>query len=75
LTTQLLNNQVLTVSRFRESFIISLVLFFLIVIVTNFIQSYLYQFFDDSYSINGSQKPLKKPFDRYQSCLEAINSG
>ena len=38
--------------------------------VTNFIQPYLHQFFDDSYSLNGYRKPLKIPFDRYQSCFE-----
>jgi len=43
--------------------------------VTNFIWSYLHQFFDDSHGLNGSQKPLKRPFDRYQSRLEAINDG
>jgi len=31
--------------------------------VTNFIWSYLHQFFDYSHSLNGTQKPLKKPFD------------
>jgi len=44
-------------------------------LVTNFIQPYLYQFFDDSYSLNGYGKPLKRPFDRYQSCLKAISIG
>ena len=34
-----------------------------IVFVTNFIWPYLHQFFDDSHSINGTQKPLKKPFN------------
>jgi len=43
--------------------------------VTNFIQPYLYQFFDDSHSLNGYGKPLKRPFDQYQSCLEAISIG
>jgi len=31
--------------------------------VTNFIWPYLHQFFDNSHSLNGSQKPLKRPFD------------
>ena len=44
-------------------------------IVTNFIQSYLHQFFDDSHGLKASLKPLKRPFNRYQSCLEAINNG
>ena len=43
--------------------------------VTNFIWPYLHQFFDNSHSLNGSWKPLKRPFDRYQLCLEAINNG
>jgi len=43
--------------------------------VTNFIQPYLHQFFDDSHSLNGYGKPLKRPFNRYQSCLEAISIG
>jgi len=43
--------------------------------VTNFIQLYLYQFFNDSHGLNGTQKPLKRPFNQYQSCLEAINNG
>jgi len=43
--------------------------------VTNFIQSYLYQIFDDSHGFKASLKPLKKPFDRCQSRLEAINNG
>jgi len=44
-------------------------------LVTNFIQSYLHQFFNDSHGLKASLKPLKKPFDRCQSCLEAINNG
>jgi len=43
--------------------------------VTNFIQPYLHQFFDDSHGLNGYGKPLKRPFDRYQSCLKAISIG
>jgi len=43
--------------------------------VTNFIGPYLHQFSIDSHSLNGYGKPLKRPFDRYQSCLEAINNG
>jgi len=43
--------------------------------VTNFIQSYLYQFFDNSHCLKTSLKPLRKPFDKCQSCLEAINNG
>ena len=43
--------------------------------VTNFIQPYLHQFFDDSHGLNGYGKPLKRPFDRYQSRLEAISIG
>ena len=44
-------------------------------IVTNFIWSYLRQFFDDSHGLKASLKPLKRPFDRCQSCLKAINNG
>jgi len=43
--------------------------------ITNFIQQYLYQIFDDSCGLNGTQKPLKRPFDQYQSCLKAISNG
>ena len=43
--------------------------------VTNFIQPYLHQFFDDSHGLNGYGKPLKRPFDLYQSRLEAISIG
>jgi len=44
-------------------------------IVTNFIQSYLHQFFNDSHGLKASLKPLKRPFDQYQSCFEVINNG
>ena len=44
-------------------------------IVTNFIRSYLHQFFDDSHGLKASLKPLRRPFDRCQSRLEAINNG
>ena len=44
-------------------------------IVTNFIWPYLHQFSIDSYGLNGYGKPLKRPFDQYQSRLEAINNG
>jgi len=43
--------------------------------ITNFIWPYLYQFFDDSHSLNSYRKPSKRPFDKYQSCLKAINIG
>jgi len=43
--------------------------------VINFIWPYLHQFFNNSHGLNGTQKPLKRPFDRYQSCLEAISDG
>jgi len=43
--------------------------------VTNFIRPYLHQFFNDSHSLNGYRKPLKRPFDQYQSRLEAISIG
>jgi len=43
--------------------------------ITNFIWSYLHQFFDDSHGLKASLKPLRRPFDRYQSHLEAINNG
>jgi len=32
--------------------------------VTNFIWSYLHQFFDDSHSLKASLKPLRRPFDQ-----------
>jgi len=43
--------------------------------VTNFIQSYLHQIFNDSHGLKASLKPLRIPFDRCQSRLEAINIG
>ena len=43
--------------------------------VTNFIWPYLHQFFDYSHGLNGYGKPLKRPFDQYQSHLEAISIG
>jgi len=43
--------------------------------VTNFIQPYLHQFFDNSHGLNGTRKPLRRPFDRYQSYLEEISNG
>jgi len=43
--------------------------------ITNFIWPYLHQFSIDSHGLNGYKKPLKRPFDRYQSHLEAINNG
>jgi len=43
--------------------------------VTNFIRPYLHQFFDNSHSLNGYGKLLKRPFDWYQSHLEAISIG
>ena len=43
--------------------------------VTNFIQPYLHQISIDSHGLNGYGKPLKRPFDRYQSRLEAISNG
>ena len=46
-----------------------------ILFVTNFIWPYLHQFSIDSHGLNGYRKPLKRPFDRYQSRLEAINNG
>jgi len=46
-----------------------------ITLVTNFIRSYLHHFFDDSHGLKASLKPLRRPFDRCQSRLEAINIG
>jgi len=46
-----------------------------VVDVTNFIWSYLHQFFDDSHGLKASLKPLRRPFDQCQSCLEVINNG
>jgi len=43
--------------------------------ITNFIQPYLHQFFDNSHGLNGYRKPLKRPFNKYQSHLEAISIG
>ena len=43
--------------------------------VTNFIWPYLHQFFDDSHGLNGYRKPLKRPFDQYQSRLKEISIG
>jgi len=50
-------------------------IFELLLPVTNFIWPYLHRFFIDSHGLNGYGKPLKRPFDRYQSCLEAISNG
>jgi len=50
-------------------------LFLNCMVVTNFIRPYLHQFSIDSHSLNCYGKPLKRPFDRYQSCLEMINNG
>jgi len=44
-------------------------------VVTNFIWPYLHQFSIYSHGLNGYGKPLKRPFDRYQSRLEAISNG
>jgi len=44
-------------------------------LVTNFIQPYLHQFFNDSHGLKVSLKPLGRPFDRYQLRLEVINNG
>jgi len=44
-------------------------------VVTNFIWPYLHQFFDDSHGLKASLKPLRRPFNQYQSRLEAINNG
>jgi len=35
----------------------------IVVSVTNFIRSYLHQFFDDSHGLKASLKPLRRPFD------------
>jgi len=43
--------------------------------VTNFIRPYLHLFSIDSHGLNGYGKPLKRPFDRYQSRLKAISNG
>jgi len=50
-------------------------LFLNCIVVTNFIRPYLHQFSIDSHSLNCYGKPLKRPFDWYQSCLEMINNG
>jgi len=34
--------------------------------ITNFIRSYLHQFFNDSHGLKASLKPLRRPFDQYQ---------
>jgi len=43
--------------------------------VTNFIWSYLHQFFDDYHGFKTSLKPLKRPLNQCQSRLEVINNG
>jgi len=43
--------------------------------ITNFIWPYLHQFFDDSHGLNSYRKLLKRPFNLYQSRLEAISIG
>ena len=60
---------------FLHSSPVFLVISFVQPTVTNFIWPYLHQFFDDSHGLKASLKPLKRPFDRYQSHLEAINIG
>jgi len=44
-------------------------------VVTNYIQLYLYQFFNNSHSLKSYEKPSKRSFDQYQSYLKAINIG
>ena len=44
-------------------------------IVTSFIQSYLYQLFNNSHSLNYYRKLLRRPFNCYLSYLEAISIG
>jgi len=44
-------------------------------LVTNFIRPYLHQFSINSHGLNGYGKPFKRPFNRYQSRLEAISNG
>ena len=41
----------------------------------NFIWPYLHQFFNNSHGLNSCEKPLKIPFDQYQSHLKAISIG
>ena len=41
--------------------------------VTNFIWTYFQQFFNNFYSLNGTEKPLKRPFDQYQIHFVAIS--
>jgi len=48
---------------------------FLGLAVANFIRPYLHQFSIDSHGLNGYGKHLKRPFDWYQSRLEAISNG
>ena len=43
--------------------------------VTNFIWPYLHQFFDNSHGLNSDRKPLKRPFNQYQSRLKVISIG
>ena len=43
--------------------------------ITNFIWPYLHQFFDYSHSLNDYKKPLKRPFNQYQSHLKGISIG
>jgi len=33
--------------------------------ITNFIQPYIHQFFDNSHGLNSAKKPLKRPFNWY----------
>ena len=43
--------------------------------ITNFIQSYLHQIFNDFHGLKASLKPLRRTFNQCQSPLEAINNG
>jgi len=60
--------------RWKEDRVI-VIMIFVLKIVTNFIWSYLHQFFNDSHGLKASLKLLRKSFDRYQSRLEVINNG
>jgi len=43
--------------------------------VTNFIQTYLHQFFVNLYGLNSTQKLLERPSKQYKICLKKISIG
>jgi len=57
------NPMVISLFLWLISVIQDLTLFSFLPSITNFIQSYLHQFFNDSHGLKASLKPLRRPFD------------